>query len=76
MTWHEVTRIVGQAGDRRSVFDVGGPEAFTLNEIYREIAAAVGKPGKPLFHLPLWWGGSSRGFASGSRGKAGSMPRR
>ena len=27
-----------------------------MNEIYREIAAAVGKPRKPLVHLPLWWG--------------------
>jgi uncharacterized protein YbjT (DUF2867 family) len=40
---------------RRS-FDVGGPEVFTLDDIYREIAAAVGKPGKRLVHLPLWYG--------------------
>jgi len=38
------------------VYEVGGPQTFTLNEIYREIAAAVGKPGKPLVHMPLWWG--------------------
>jgi NADH dehydrogenase len=38
------------------VFEVGGPETFTLNELYREIAIAVGKPRKPLLHLPLWWG--------------------
>jgi NADH dehydrogenase len=38
------------------VFEVGGPQTFTLNEIYREIAAAVGKPRKPLVHFPLWWG--------------------
>ena len=37
-------------------FEVGGPRTFTLNEIYREIAAAVGKPRKPLVHFPLWWG--------------------
>ena len=37
-------------------FEVGGPETFTLNEIYREIAAAVGRPEKRLVHLPLWWG--------------------
>jgi uncharacterized protein YbjT (DUF2867 family) len=37
-------------------FELGGPEIFTLNAIYREIAAAVGKPGKPLLHLPLWYG--------------------
>jgi uncharacterized protein YbjT (DUF2867 family) len=38
------------------VFEVGGPQTLTLNEIYREIAMAVGKPGKLLVHLPLWWG--------------------
>jgi NADH dehydrogenase len=37
-------------------FEVGGPEVLTLNEIYREIAVAVGKPGKPLIHFPLWYG--------------------
>lgn len=37
-------------------FEVGGPQTLTLNEIYREIAVAVGKPNKPLLHLPLWWG--------------------
>jgi uncharacterized protein YbjT (DUF2867 family) len=37
-------------------FELGGPEIFTLNDIYREIAAAVGKPGKLLVHLPLWYG--------------------
>ena len=37
-------------------FEVGGPEVFSLNEIYREIASAVGLRAKPLVHLPLWWG--------------------
>ncbi len=37
-------------------FEVGGPRTFTLNDIYREIAAAVGKARKPLVHLPMWWG--------------------
>jgi NADH dehydrogenase len=37
-------------------FEVGGPQVFSLNELYREIALAVGKRGKPLLHLPLWWG--------------------
>jgi NADH dehydrogenase len=40
----------------RQVYEVAGPDEWTLNEIYREIAAAVGKPRKPLLHLPLWWG--------------------
>jgi NADH dehydrogenase len=38
-------------------YEVGGPEVFTLNEVYREIAAAVGKADKPLLHFPLWYGG-------------------
>ena len=37
-------------------FEVGGPEVFALNDIYREIAVAVGKAGKPLLHLPIWYG--------------------
>ncbi|HYK41642.1 MAG TPA: complex I NDUFA9 subunit family protein [Thermoanaerobaculia bacterium] len=37
-------------------YEVGGPGTFTLNEIYRDIALAVGKRKKPLLHLPLWWG--------------------
>jgi uncharacterized protein YbjT (DUF2867 family) len=37
-------------------YEVGGPEIFTLDQIYREIAAAVGKPGKRLIHFPLWYG--------------------
>jgi NADH dehydrogenase len=37
-------------------FEVGGPDTLTLNEIDREIAAAIGKPRKPLVHFPLWWG--------------------
>ena len=37
-------------------YEVGGPGVFTLNEIYRDIALATGKRGKPLLHFPLWWG--------------------
>lgn len=37
-------------------FEVGGPETLTLNEIYRSIAAALGRPGKALVHLPVWYG--------------------
>ena len=44
-------------------FEVGGPDIFALNDIYREIAAAVGKPGKRLVHFPLWYGRLlARGF--------------
>ena len=45
------------------VFEVGGPRTFTLNELYSEIARAVGKPRKRMLHLPLWWGRLlARGF--------------
>jgi len=37
-------------------FEVGGPETLTMDEIYREIAAALGKPRKRLVHFPLWYG--------------------
>lgn len=57
---YDVARVFGEALDKpetvRKVYEVGGPRTFTMNEIYREIAAAVGKPRKPLVHLPLWWG--------------------
>jgi len=57
---YDVARVFAESFDKPEtvgkVFEVGGLETFTLNEIYREIAAAVGKPGKPLLHLPLWWG--------------------
>jgi len=56
----DVARVFAQAlekpGAVGKVFEVGGPEVFTLDEIYREIAAAVGKPRKPMIHFPLWYG--------------------
>jgi NADH dehydrogenase len=56
----EVARIYGDALERpetaRSTFEIGGPEVLTLNEIYREIAAALGKPKKPLIHFPIGFG--------------------
>lgn len=63
----DVARVFADALEKREsvgkAFEVGGPEVFTLNEIYREIAAAVGKPGKPLVHFPLWYGRLlARGF--------------
>ncbi len=57
---YDVARVfaesLGKPETVGKLFEVGGPETFTLNQIYREIAAAVGKAGKPLFHFPLWWG--------------------
>ena len=57
---HDVARVYGDALEKpetaEQTFEVGGPQTFTLNELYREIAAAVGKPRKPLVHFPLWWG--------------------
>jgi NADH dehydrogenase len=57
---YDVARVFREALEKPDtagkVFEVGGPQTFTLNEIDREIAAAVGKPRKPLVHFPLWWG--------------------
>ncbi len=58
---YDVARVFAEALERPETaggsFEVGGPQTLTLNDIYREIAAALGKRGKPLLHLPLWWGG-------------------
>jgi uncharacterized protein YbjT (DUF2867 family) len=57
---YDVARVFGDALEKPETvgktFEVGGPDVLTLNEIYREIATVVGKPRKPLLHLPLWWG--------------------
>jgi NADH dehydrogenase len=57
---YDVARVFAESLDKPEtagkVFEVGGPQTFTLNAIDREIAAAVGKPRKPLVHFPLWWG--------------------
>jgi len=56
----DVTRVFADALERGDAqgktYEVGGPEVFTLDQIYREIAAAVGKPGKRLIHFPRWYG--------------------
>jgi uncharacterized protein YbjT (DUF2867 family) len=57
---YDVARVFADALEKPETvgrtFEVGGPQTFTLNELYREIAMAVGKPRKPLAHFPLWWG--------------------
>jgi NADH dehydrogenase len=57
---YDVARVFADALEkpetRGKAYEVGGPDVLTLNDIYREIAAAVGKPGKRLVHLPLWYG--------------------
>jgi len=57
---YDVARVFAEVLERPETagksFEVGGPQTLTLNEIYGEIAMAVGKPRKPLLHLPLWWG--------------------
>jgi len=57
---HDVARVFADALAKPETvgrsFEVGGPEVFTLDGVYREIAAAVGKPAKPLVHFPLWYG--------------------
>ncbi len=68
----DVTRVFADALEkpesRGKVYEVGGPEIFTLNQIYREIAAAVGKPRKPMIHFPVWYGRIlARGFETLTR---------
>ncbi len=57
---YDVVRVFADALEKpqtvRRAFEIGGPDVLTLNEIYREIASAIGKPRKPLVHFPLWWG--------------------
>ncbi len=70
---HDVARVYADSLEKPEsvgeVFEVGGPETFTLNEIYREIAMAVGKPRKPLVHFPLWWGRFLAGRFEGMAGR-------
>jgi NADH dehydrogenase len=57
---YDVARIFGDALEKPETvgkaFELGGPDIFTLNEIYREIATVLGKRRKPLLHFPIWWG--------------------
>jgi uncharacterized protein YbjT (DUF2867 family) len=57
---YDVARVFAESLEKPETagkaFEVGGPQTLTLNAIDREIAAAIGKPGKPLVHFPLWWG--------------------
>ncbi len=56
----DVARVFADALEKPETvgksYEVGGPEVLTLNDVYREIAAALGKPGKRLIHFPLWYG--------------------
>jgi len=56
----DVARVYADALEKpetiRQSYEVGGPDILTLNDIYRDIAAALGKPRKPLIHFPLWYG--------------------
>lgn len=57
---YDVARIFGEALEKPETagrtFELGGPDIFTLDEIYREIATVLGKRRKPIVHLPVWWG--------------------
>ena len=56
----DVARVFADALEKPETagrrFEIGGPDTLSLNDVYREIAAAVGKPRKPLVHFPLWYG--------------------
>jgi len=57
---YDVARVFAEALEKPETigktYEVGGPETFTLDQLYREVAIAVGVPRKPLVHFPLWWG--------------------
>jgi len=57
---YDVARVFAESLEKPEtigrVFEVGGPQTFSLNDLYREIARAVGKPRKPMIHFPLWFG--------------------
>jgi uncharacterized protein YbjT (DUF2867 family) len=57
---YDVARVFSDALEKpetiEKTFEVGGPDTFTFDELYREIAIAVGVPRKRLVHFPLWWG--------------------
>jgi uncharacterized protein YbjT (DUF2867 family) len=57
---YDVARVFGDALEKPEAsgrtFELGGPDIFTLDEIYREIATVVGKRRKPIAHFPIWWG--------------------
>ncbi|HEY7114320.1 MAG TPA: complex I NDUFA9 subunit family protein [Thermoanaerobaculia bacterium] len=77
---YDVARVFADALEKPETsgraFEVGGPQSFTLNDIYREIAAAVGKARKPLVHFPIWWGRflAARFEAAARRGWIGAPP--
>jgi uncharacterized protein YbjT (DUF2867 family) len=56
----DVARLFADALEKgesaRRTLEVGGPEIWDMNGICREIASALGKPRKPLVHLPVWYG--------------------
>ncbi len=55
----DVARVFADALEKPEAsgraFEVGGPDVLTMNQMIREIAVALGKTGKPLLHLPLWY---------------------
>jgi len=57
---YDVARVFGDALENPNTvgktFELGGPDIFPLDEIYREIATVLGKRRKPLLHFPIWWG--------------------
>lgn len=53
----DVARVVADslsgAGPAEGVFEIGGPEALTMDAVIREVEAVLGKR-KPLVHQPVW----------------------
>lgn len=46
-------------------YEVGGPTAYTFREMMAEVAAALGRPFRPVF-VPIWWMGFLATFLEGT----------
>ncbi len=51
-----------RSGGPTGVFEIGGPDVLTMNEILRTMLEVMGK-GKPLVHFPVWMPKSAGFFA-------------
>jgi NADH dehydrogenase len=61
----DVAEVLAQAaaiGGPTGVFEVGGPEILTMNDVLRTLLQVMGKD-KPLVHFPVWMPKSAGFFA-------------
>jgi NADH dehydrogenase len=48
-----VVRAIGNPAARRMVFEIGGPQTLTMNEVAETILDVLGRR-KPILHQPVW----------------------